>query len=146
MVMHIHVKLQIIIDGSQEVIPANIGMSATCDKAVHTHDQTGEIHVESPVKYEFRLKHFFQIWGRPFTRDNILGNVADSTHTLNFRVNNQANLDYENLVLVDGQQIGIEYARKSSSSLVVWFTETPAPILDVKLASSCGTGIRTPPP
>jgi hypothetical protein len=43
---HIHPVLKIVVDGKETPIPANIGLSAGCEKVLHTHDRTGTIHVE----------------------------------------------------------------------------------------------------
>ncbi len=119
LVMHIHVRLFIVINGFQQQIPANVGNSPSCMHVIHTHDTSGEIHVESPVKYDFQLTHFFQIWGQPFSRDNVLGNFVDAEHFINFTVNNEPTLEYENLVLRDGQRVVIEYTRRQSNNLLL---------------------------
>jgi hypothetical protein len=109
-------RLYIVINGFQEIIPANTGISGDCMHAIHTHDTSGELHVESHVDYKFKLTHFFQIWRQTFNRNNILGHVADADHVINFTVNGQVSQEYENLVLVDGQRIVIEYTTKAAPS------------------------------
>lgn len=64
---HIHPTLKITVDGEQEVIPANIGITQDCMPEIHTHDGTGGIHVESflPGRVsEFNLSHFFLVWDK----------------------------------------------------------------------------------
>src|SRR5947209_1562386 len=47
--MHIHPHLTILINGQDQVIPAGIGVEASGDLPMHTHDDSGTIHIESPV-------------------------------------------------------------------------------------------------
>src|SRR5437016_1935131 len=49
--LHIHPRLSIIVDGQKVPVPANIGIepSGRTMAALHTHDDSGTIHVESPV-------------------------------------------------------------------------------------------------
>jgi hypothetical protein len=110
--MHIHPHLQIIINGQPVTIPANIGISSSCMHPVHTHDDTGEIHVESPERVDLQLKDFFTNWGQTFNKNEIMGNKVDDKHTLTMTVNGRPSTDYENLVLKDGQQIVIDYEAK----------------------------------
>lgn len=106
---HIHPHLQIVVNGQPIVIPANIGISDSCTRPIHTHDASGTIHVESPVSYPFTLHDFFLVWGQPFDSAQILRNHVDSTHTLRMTVNSIPNTQYENYVLQDGDQIVIIY-------------------------------------
>ena len=50
---HIHSILKIVINGENQAIPANIGVSPNCMMSLHTHDDNGTIHVESPEKRDF---------------------------------------------------------------------------------------------
>ncbi len=59
---HIHPHLQIIVEGQNEVIPANIGLSSDCEKSVHTHDTSGIIHVEAQDNRQYTLGDFFTVW------------------------------------------------------------------------------------
>ena len=70
---HIHAHLSIIRDGQVLAIPANIGIPAKCTYELHTHDKTGEIHMEAPAAKRFTLGNFFSVWGQPLSRTNIAG-------------------------------------------------------------------------
>src|SRR5713226_790895 len=59
---HIHMTLEIYILGKKQVIPANAGIPKGCMHIIHTHDKTGELHIESPYYHQFHLKDFFTIW------------------------------------------------------------------------------------
>jgi len=108
---HIHPHLQIIMNGKNEVVPANIGITADCMHPVHTHDTTGEIHVESPEQADFTLGDFFAVWGKQFSQDQILDYKTDAAHEILMTVDGEPSSGYENLVLQDGQKIVIEYKK-----------------------------------
>jgi hypothetical protein len=112
-VVHIHPHLTIMINGQQQVIPANTGI--TLDSTgrpiaflpIHTHDTTGTIHVESPIQRDFHLKDFFDVWGQTFTNQQIMGFLADATQPITMTVNGQPNTDFGSLLLRNGDDIVI---------------------------------------
>ncbi|MEK7465274.1 MAG: hypothetical protein AAB631_00690 [Patescibacteria group bacterium] len=72
LVQHIHPTLPILVDGVAETIPAGIGLSPSCERAVHTHADDvarGVIHVESQDSRTYTLGDFFSVWDRPIIRD-----------------------------------------------------------------------------
>jgi hypothetical protein len=107
--MHIHPILHINVNGAPVTIPANIGITPACMMAIHTHDETGTIHLEYPQIVEFKLGDFFANWGQPFSKEQIMENKLDDTHTLTMTVDGQPSDEFENLVMKDGQQIVINY-------------------------------------
>ena len=110
--MHIHPTLSIVIEGEKLTIPANIGISSTCMRAVHTHDESGKIHLEYPSQHDFLLQDFFLNWQQPFSKDQIMDKTVDGEHTLTMIVDGSPSDQYEKLVLKDNQQIEIRYERK----------------------------------
>jgi len=115
--MHIHPRLKIFIDGVEEKIPANVGISPTCMRSIHTHDDTGEMHLESRRVVDFKLKHFFAVWGQSFSRDQILDYVRDEGHDIAVTVDGKPNREYGELVLRDEQEIVIEYKATGGEEL-----------------------------
>lgn len=109
---HIHPQLAILIDGVRQDIPAQIGITNGCMNPLHTHDATGTIHVESPVKLDFTLADFFAVWGKTFNQNQILDSKTDDTHTITMTVNGKPSTEFENLVLKDGDLIVISYGTK----------------------------------
>ncbi len=109
---HIHPFLDITINGQKQVIPANVGIFEGCMHPLHTHDETGKIHVESPVQRDFTLGDFFYVWKKTFTKDQILDYTADSTHTIRQTINGEEVQDFENTILRDGDRINIFYEEK----------------------------------
>jgi len=78
---HIHAHLAIYVDGQQKLVPYGIGivppyrLQNTKDGPfvaggskfywLHTHDETGVIHIESPVQRTFTLANLFDLWHQP---------------------------------------------------------------------------------
>ena len=67
--MHIHLKLHIIVDDKEEIIPANIGLTDNCHKPLHTHETDNELHVESQTIRDYTLGEFMSVWGKSIERD-----------------------------------------------------------------------------
>lgn len=110
--LHIHPHLELVINGEKEVIPANLGISLSCMRPVHTHDQTGIIHIEWKRPRDFALGDFFKVWGKTFNQSQILDYRADENHEIIVTVNGERNEEYENLIMRDKDQISIIYKEK----------------------------------
>jgi hypothetical protein len=74
-VEHIHAHLDVLVDGHAVEVPADIGIdrSQGSISPLHTHDGSGVIHIESPVKRQFSVGEFFTEWGVGLSADNIGG-------------------------------------------------------------------------
>jgi hypothetical protein len=83
---HHHVHLSIFVNGQQLAVPMGVGMfqpgkggsgyiyHQTCLYWLHTHDQTGVLHMESaqpPTAQLFNLGNFFKLWGEPFSNTQL---------------------------------------------------------------------------
>ena len=110
--LHIHPVLKIIANGAQVPVPKNIGLGFKCEKAVHTHDETGAIHVEPNVS----LGDFFDVWEKPFNRDQILDFKRDETHEIVMTVDGKPSEEFEKLLMLDKQQIVIEHKEIKQNS------------------------------
>ena len=62
---HVHARLTIFVRGTQQPVPAGIGIGAGCIRFLHTHAADGVIHVESPQEITYVLDQFFAVWGEP---------------------------------------------------------------------------------
>ena len=109
---HIHPNLEIIINGQKQEIPTDIGIVDGCMNALHTHDTTGEIHVESPEKRDFTLDDFFAVWKKTYNKNQIFDHKVDDSHIIRQTVNGKENQEYENIILRDDDQIIISYEEK----------------------------------
>jgi hypothetical protein len=67
--MHEHADVEIFVHGSKEPVPKDIGIDASKGtiQSIHTHDDTGLVHLESSRSREFTLGEFFDVWGVRFT-------------------------------------------------------------------------------
>ena len=74
---HVHSHLSVFLNGDQLIVPDHVGIPSPagkeCTYDVHTHDGSGEIHVEAAAPGMFTLGNFFHIWGYPLDRTNIGG-------------------------------------------------------------------------
>lgn len=89
-------------DGAEEAIPTNIGNVPGCTAELHSHDETGKIHVESPRADEkFTLSQVFTVWGKSIEREG---------YELKATLDNEPLENAGKLILKDGQKITLEYA------------------------------------
>lgn len=114
---HIHPHLQILINGQEEVIPANTGINGLCMNSIHTHDATGLLHVEAPVQKDFTLGDFFAVWDKTFSKEQILDYKADATHAITLSVNGKEDDSYENYIFKDKDQIVINYGEMNKENI-----------------------------
>jgi len=80
---HHHVHLSMFVNGEQIALPRGTGMKnpnhnnfiyhADCFYFLHTHDETGIIHIEPPDGTTFGLKQYFDIWGEPLSTNGFAG-------------------------------------------------------------------------
>lgn len=104
-IQHTHQQLSITVDGENETVPADIGLTGGCHRAIHTHDTTGQIHVEAQDRRDYTLGDFFKVWSKTIEREGYnLEMTAD-----NLPINQELR---EGLVLKDEQEIVLKYSRK----------------------------------
>jgi hypothetical protein len=74
-VEHIHAHLDVLVDGQAVPVPADIGIDVhrRTISPLHTHDASGVLHIESPVKRQFSLGEFFSEWQVSLSEDNLGG-------------------------------------------------------------------------
>ncbi|MBF6228759.1 hypothetical protein [Nocardia abscessus] len=70
---HYHAHLDVIVYGQPVTVPALVGIDdeRKMGSPLHTHDETGIIHIESGEDIPFTLGQFFTEWGQPLTADRI---------------------------------------------------------------------------
>ena len=110
---HIHAHLDIFINGKPIPVPSQIGINpdARCLYWLHTHDDSGVIHIEAPVKREFTIGNFFDIWGKLFNNTHLF--VEKNTdNMLSVYVNGNkvsTSVDYRSINLNAHDEIAIVY-------------------------------------
>ena len=80
-------------------------------RPLHTHDSSGEVHIEGPYARDFTIGEFFQIWNKTFNSTCIFENCigTESNSTLKMSVNGQESQQFENHIMRDGDEIVIEF-------------------------------------
>ncbi|MFT5280985.1 MAG: hypothetical protein ACI9AR_000432 [Flavobacteriaceae bacterium] len=99
---HIHPYLIITVDGVNEGVLGNMGVSQTCMAEVHTHDASGKIHIETTeLGVTHVLADFFEVTGGTFDRDGYTAVISVDGEVYEG--------DASTLVMEDNQKIHIEY-------------------------------------
>jgi len=118
LVSHIHAHLDIFINGQPYTIPSQIGITDKCFYWLHTHDESGVIHIESPVAKDYTIGQFFNIWNKKFSNTQILDNIVNGKNTLNVYVNgNKVNaaVNYRDIKLKAHDEIAVVYGKPPST-------------------------------
>lgn len=101
---HLHSQLAVYLpNGTSAKVPADIGVGSSCMYWLHTHDETGELHVEAPAATAATLADFLEIWRRstnPTIPDAVNAGLAE------VRVMGEVVTDPASVELTDG--LGIE--------------------------------------
>jgi hypothetical protein len=118
LVYHNHTKLIINIQNGTQNIPAGIGIIPNdCIFWLHTHDDSGIIHVESPIKTEFSLDQFLKVWNL-FDNSSFIKNISNNDIVANVSMisENGSKIksdNYKNIILENNAIITVDFANKS---------------------------------
>jgi hypothetical protein len=111
-VEHIHAHLDVIVDGKAVTVPALIGIDEARGQIspLHTHDTTGVIHIESPVRGTFSLGQFLTEWQVSTATDHLGGLTATGDKQLRAYVNGKlASGDPAAIVMHAHDEIALVY-------------------------------------
>lgn len=113
---HIHALLRIYVDGILSPVPKNIGIYEPQDieSSLHTHDQTGIVHMESTHPHRFTLGDFFAVWGVKLGPDRVGGLTGLGGDKLHFYLNGRPLADPAAHRLRDEDTIVIGYGATDS--------------------------------
>src|SRR5215469_6641807 len=117
-VFHIHAHLDIIINGAYFLVPSQVGIPSNCFYWLHTHDESGIVHIEAPTHRDFTLGQFFDIWNKKLSNDQLFNYVASANNPLNVYVNGTKVPDgtnYRNIKLNAHDEIAIVYGTQQST-------------------------------
>ncbi|MBM3281404.1 MAG: hypothetical protein FJY91_01475 [Candidatus Harrisonbacteria bacterium] len=101
--LHIHAYIKIYVDGVEDPIPAGIGLTDTCLAEIHTHKETGKIHIESSdATRSFSYQTFFDIWER---------NIDRPGYTLKITLNKKSisPTDFLQSTITPNDQVRLDY-------------------------------------
>lgn len=110
--IHWHPHLDIIIKGKTIPIPVGIGLSGAVHNPIHTHDPDNVIHLEFDgrvTEKDTELKNFFDVWGKDFSKDSLLGNVTGAEGKITMFVNGEENMEFENYHMKDKDTIELKF-------------------------------------
>ncbi len=111
--MHIHPRLVIQIENDNYIVGANTGIDTeVCPDSmhiVHTHDDSGKLHVETPEPTNITLDVFFEIWGVAFNETRIANYFVNDTHELVMKVDDTISDEWRSHLFSDGETILIHY-------------------------------------
>ncbi len=114
---HIHSHLQVSNDGTPVTVPALLGIQEGVGLSpLHTHDDSGVIHIESEKQADFTLGQVFKEWNVPLTATCLANLCADDSHELKVYVNGEAVTGDPNAVkLANHEDITVAYLTKGKA-------------------------------
>jgi hypothetical protein len=112
--VHHHALIHIYNDGLLIPVAPNIGIHKPAYSSVHTHDQTGIIHMESDVPHKFTIGTFFAIWGVRFGNASLGTFVNDGDKKVHVYVNGKPITDPVHYVMRDQDNIVVGYGTPDS--------------------------------
>ncbi len=118
LVYHNHTKLIIKYQNETQNIPAGIGIIPNnCIFWLHTHDDSGIIHIESPIKTAFSLDQFLKVWNI-FDNSSFIKNISKNDMAANVSMisenGSQIKSDnYKAIILENNAIITLDFANKS---------------------------------
>ena len=114
LVFHNHAHLDIFINGQPYKVPSQIGITGRCFYWLHTHDESGVIHIESPVVKNYTLGQFFDIWNKTSSNNQIFGDIANGKNIPTVYVNGKklsSGVNYKDIKLNQHDEIAIIYGK-----------------------------------
>jgi hypothetical protein len=116
---HIHAHLDVYVNGHQIYVPPQIGIiDDKCIYWLHTHDSTGIVHIESPVKKDYTLGQFFQIWKSKLGNSSSFEQVLGGKQVPTVYVNGNkvpSNINYKDVPLKAHNEIALVYGTPPKS-------------------------------
>jgi hypothetical protein len=114
--LHIHQHLDLYVNDRRVIVPAAIGIDEVEGfiSPLHTHDETGVIHVESPDVVTFTLGQFFAVWGVRLTPRCLGGYCTAGARRVRVYVDGRLLArDPRRLALEPHQEIVVAYGTKA---------------------------------
>lgn len=118
-VTHNHEHLDIIINGKNISIPANIGIGSNFISPIHIHDEANILHIESPYRKNYTLGQFFTQWGVRLDNECIGNYCQDDSHKLQVYTNGKEISNPEKYILKQYDQIEIWYGPKDEEPQII---------------------------
>lgn len=90
---HIHAHVDLFVNGNKHTVPALIGITNNCFYWLHTHDDSGVIHIESPIIKNFTLSQFLKIWKSKYNDPEIANIISNNTKEFSIYLNGKKTLN-----------------------------------------------------
>ena len=112
--MHIHPRVELVIDGQNIDVPDDLGIdTSACVQAMHllhTHDATGKLHIEGYETFSPTAQLIFEVWNISFPEDDTLQPLFDEPARVSITVNGVATeAAWHDIELKDGETLRIEH-------------------------------------
>ena len=120
---HVHSHLDIIINGVYFLVPSQIGIPGNCFYWLHTHDESGKIHIEAPMLRDFTLGQLFDIWNKKLSNHQIFNYVANANNPLKVYINGTKVPDGTNY-----RDIKLNTNRSAHNEIAIVYGSTPSTI------------------
>ncbi len=106
---HTHAMLTIFQDGKKVKVPANLGITSSCIHPLHTHDETGLIHMEYPRSIRYTLGDVFDLMGVVFDDLQIGSLRTQDGYVISVEKNNKSiKSSFRSMLLKDHDKIVIK--------------------------------------
>src|SRR5215831_20197521 len=120
---HVHSHLDVFINGRYFEVPSQIGIPGNCFYWLHTHDNSGKIHIEAPMLREFTLGQLFDIWGKKLSNAQIFNYVANANNPLHVYINGTKVPDSTNY-----RDINLNTNRSAHNEIAIVYGTPPSSI------------------
>jgi len=105
--LHVHQHLDVFVNGKRVVVPAGIGIGDGFLSPLHTHDESGVIHVESTTVRSYSLAELFAVWGVRLTKTCLADECGAGK--LHLFVNGNPAADPNRIVLSQHLEIAVAF-------------------------------------
>jgi hypothetical protein len=118
---HIHTHIDIFVNGRHVYIPPQIGIiPGKCIYWMHTHDGSGILHIESPIKRDFALGQFFDLWRGKLSNPQIFDSIFNGKYAPSVYINGSkvpSKTSYRDIKIYPHQEIAIVYGRPPDNNI-----------------------------
>lgn len=115
---HIHAHLDIFVDSNTLNVPPLVGITDSYFYWLHTHDQSGIIHIESPIKRDFTIGQFLDIWNKKYGVKQIFNKPITDNKNLSVYVNGnlvENGTNFNGIVFHPHDEIVVAYGKSPSN-------------------------------
>lgn len=107
----IHTHLTIYVNGKNITVPQNIGIApdGSCYYWLYTHDTSDIVFVGAPVKGNYTLKQFIDIWGRQFSNNGYPKQLSSASGWITYVNGKQITGGFDTVVFTNHMLVTLAY-------------------------------------